>query len=65
MELKTRLLSLGWAVRISGSVGIIQELIVEAFGEALTDAKIDRNDIEMAWLGLFFQEQSAGNPRLL
>ena len=41
-----------------------EELIVEAFGEALTDAKIDRNDIEMAWLGLFFQEQSAGKSAL-
>ena len=41
-----------------------EELIVEAFGEALADAKIDRNDIEMAWLGLFFQEQSAGKSAL-
>ncbi|MGR8919051.1 MAG: acetyl-CoA acetyltransferase [Gammaproteobacteria bacterium] len=41
-----------------------EELIVEAFGEALADAKVDRNDIEMAWLGLFFQEQSAGKSAL-
>lgn len=41
-----------------------EELIVEAFNEALADADIDRNDIEMAWLGLFFQEQSAGKSGL-
>jgi acetyl-CoA C-acetyltransferase len=41
-----------------------EELIVEAFGEALTDAGIARDDIEMAWLGLFFQEQSAGKSAL-
>ena len=41
-----------------------EELIVEAFNEALADAGIDRNDIEMAWLGLFFQEQSAGKSGL-
>jgi len=41
-----------------------EELIVEAFGEALKDAGVDRDDIEMAWLGLFFQEQSAGKSAL-
>lgn len=41
-----------------------EELIVEAFNEALGDANVDRNDIEMAWLGLFFQEQSAGKSAL-
>ena len=41
-----------------------EELIVEAFTEALADAKIDREQIEMAWLGLFFQEQSAGKSAL-
>ena len=41
-----------------------EELIVEAFNEALADAGIDRDDIEMAWLGLFFQEQSAGKSAL-
>ncbi|MCZ6892597.1 MAG: acetyl-CoA acetyltransferase [Gammaproteobacteria bacterium] len=41
-----------------------EELIVEAFNEALADAGIDRDDIEMAWLGLFFQEQSAGKSGL-
>ena len=41
-----------------------EELIVEAFTEALADAKIDREQLEMAWLGLFFQEQSAGKSAL-
>ena len=41
-----------------------EELIVEAFNEALADAGIDRDDIEMAWLGLFFQEQSVGKSAL-
>ena len=41
-----------------------EELIVEAFTEALADAKIDRDQLEMAWLGLFFQEQSAGKSAL-
>ncbi len=41
-----------------------EELIVEAFNEALADAGIDRDDIEMGWLGLFFQEQSAGKSAL-
>jgi acetyl-CoA C-acetyltransferase len=41
-----------------------EELILEAFKEALADAKIDREQIEMAWLGLFYQEQSAGKSAL-
>ena len=41
-----------------------EELIVEAFGEALADAKVQREDIEMGWLGLYFQEQSAGKSAL-
>ncbi|MCB1745924.1 MAG: acetyl-CoA acetyltransferase [Gammaproteobacteria bacterium] len=41
-----------------------EELIVEAFTEALGDAGIERSAIEMAWLGLFFQEQSAGKSAL-
>lgn len=41
-----------------------EELILEAFQEALADAGIDRNEIEMAWLGLFYQEQSAGKSAL-
>ncbi len=41
-----------------------EELIVEAFTEALADAKVEREDIEMGWLGLYFQEQSAGKSAL-
>ena len=41
-----------------------EELMLESFNEALGDAGVDRNDIEMAWLGLFFQEQSAGKSAL-
>jgi len=41
-----------------------EELIVEAFNEALADAGIERDAIEMAWLGLFFQEHSAGKSAL-
>ncbi len=41
-----------------------EELIVEAFNEALGDAGVAREAIEMAWLGLFFQEQSAGKSAL-
>ena len=41
-----------------------EELILEAFDEAIKDAPVERNQIEMAWLGLFFQEQSAGKSGL-
>ena len=41
-----------------------EELMVESYTEALADAGIEQNDIEMAWLGLFFQEQSAGKSAL-
>ncbi|MEQ8231013.1 MAG: acetyl-CoA acetyltransferase [Gammaproteobacteria bacterium] len=41
-----------------------EELMLEAFNEALADAPVSREDIEMAWLGLFFQEQSAGKSAL-
>lgn len=41
-----------------------EELMVEAFGEAVTDAGIERDDIEAAWLGVFFQEQSTGKSGL-
>ncbi len=37
-----------------------EELMVEAFGEALSDAGIEKDQIEAAWLGVFFQEQSTG-----
>ena len=41
-----------------------EELMLESFTEALADSGVDRNDIEMAWLGLFYQEQSAGKSAL-
>src|SRR5260221_10514030 len=36
----------------------------EAFDEALTDAGIDRDRIDAAWLGVFFDEQSTGKSSL-
>jgi acetyl-CoA C-acetyltransferase len=41
-----------------------EDLIVEAVGEALSDAGIARDDIEAAWLGVFFDEQSTGKSAL-
>ena len=41
-----------------------EELMIESFQEAVADAGIEKDDIEMAWLGLFFQEQSAGKSAL-
>lgn len=41
-----------------------EELMLESFTEALADSGLERNDIEMAWLGLFYQEQSAGKSAL-
>ena len=40
------------------------DLMVEAFGEALEDAGIERDRIEAAWLGVFFDEQSTGKSSL-
>jgi acetyl-CoA C-acetyltransferase len=40
------------------------DLIVEAAGEALTDAGIERDQIGAAWLGVFFDEQSVGKSAL-
>jgi acetyl-CoA C-acetyltransferase len=40
------------------------DLMLEAFGEALTDAGIERDRIEAAWLGVFFDEQSTGKSPL-
>lgn len=40
------------------------DLILEAFGEALLDAGIDRDQIDAAWLGVFFDEQSLGKSPL-
>ena len=40
------------------------DLMIEAFGEALLDAGIERDQIEAAWLGVFFDEQSTGKSAL-
>ena len=40
------------------------DLMVEAFTEALDDAGIDRDDIEAAWLGVFFDEQNIGKSAI-
>ena len=40
------------------------DLMVEAFGEAIADAGIERDRIEAAWLGVFFDEQSTGKSSL-
>lgn len=40
------------------------DLMVEAFSEALKDAGIERDRIEAGWLGVFFDEQSTGKSSL-
>jgi acetyl-CoA C-acetyltransferase len=40
------------------------DLMVEAFEEAVQDAGIERDRIEAAWLGVFFDEQSTGKSSL-
>lgn len=40
------------------------DLMLEAFGEAIADAGIERDRIEAAWLGVFFDEQSTGKSPL-
>jgi acetyl-CoA C-acetyltransferase len=40
------------------------DLMVEAFEEALADAGMERDRIEAAWLGVFFDEQSIGKSSL-
>ena len=41
-----------------------EDLIVEAFAEALADSGLDRDRIEAAWLGVFYQEQSVSRSGL-
>ncbi|MBC2778983.1 acetyl-CoA acetyltransferase [Parasphingopyxis marina] len=41
-----------------------EDLIVEAFGEALTDANIERDRIEAAWYGLSSDDQGPGKSAL-
>ncbi|MEM7612292.1 MAG: acetyl-CoA acetyltransferase [Pseudomonadota bacterium] len=40
------------------------DLMVEAFAEGIADAGIDRDDIEAAWLGVFFDEQNIGKSAI-
>jgi len=40
------------------------DLMLEACNEALADAGIERDRIEAAWLGVFFDEQSTGKSPL-
>ncbi len=40
------------------------DLMVEAFTEALADAGMERDRIDAAWLGVFFDEQSTGKSSL-
>jgi acetyl-CoA C-acetyltransferase len=40
------------------------DLMVEAFSEAIADAGIERDRIEAAWLGVFFDEQNTGKSAL-
>jgi acetyl-CoA C-acetyltransferase len=41
-----------------------EELMLEAFGEAISDAGIETSQLDAAWLGVFFQEQSTGKSGL-
>jgi acetyl-CoA C-acetyltransferase len=41
-----------------------EELMLEAFTEALDDAGIERDQIDAAWFGVFFDEQSVGKSAL-
>ena len=41
-----------------------EDLLVEAFREAVTDAGIDRDQIEAAWFGLSMDEQNLGKSGL-
>lgn len=40
------------------------DLMLEAFDEALADAGVQRDQLEAAWLGIFFDEQSTGKSSL-
>ncbi len=41
-----------------------EELMLEAFTEAIADAGVEKQAIEAAWLGVFFQEQNTGKSAL-
>lgn len=40
------------------------DLMVEAYQEAIEDAGIDKSEIDAAWLGVFFDEQNTGKSAL-
>ena len=40
------------------------DLMIEAFEEALADSGVERDRIEAAWLGVFFDEQNVGKSSL-
>jgi acetyl-CoA C-acetyltransferase len=40
------------------------DLMLEAYTEALADAGITKEDIQMAWLGVFFDEQNVGKSAI-
>ncbi|TVQ48987.1 MAG: acetyl-CoA acetyltransferase [Gammaproteobacteria bacterium] len=41
-----------------------EDLMVEAFTEAMDDAGVDKADLDAAWLGVFFDEQNTGKSAL-
>ncbi|HPQ71811.1 MAG TPA: acetyl-CoA acetyltransferase [bacterium] len=41
-----------------------EELMVEAFEECLADAGVEKNEIQAAWLGTFFEEINVGKSAL-
>lgn len=41
-----------------------EELMIEAYNEAIADAGITKDDLGAAWLGVFFQEQNTGKSGL-
>jgi acetyl-CoA C-acetyltransferase len=41
-----------------------EDLMVDSFGEAIKDAGIEQKDIEMAWLGVCFEEISVGKSAI-
>ena len=40
------------------------DLMLEAYSEAIEDAGIEKEDIQMAWLGVFFDEQNVGKSAI-
>jgi acetyl-CoA C-acetyltransferase len=41
-----------------------EDLMLEAYSECITDAGVDRDRIDAAWLGVFYQEQSTSKSGL-